>query len=218
MLGSRKLCSLALILMIIATATATNAKDAGDIVVRLRGIGVLTDTSGTTDLLGGDAVTSDEHVPELDFTYFFTPNIAAELILATTKHSVEVRNSSAGNLSLGTVRLVPPVLTLQYHFMPKSRWSPYLGAGVNYTLAERESTGSSVASVKYSSEIGYALQAGIDYQISGKWSVNADIKKVFVHTDIRVNGGTTRADDTDLDPWHRCRLPVLKAPHSRCTS
>ncbi|MFP6706768.1 MAG: hypothetical protein VCE75_12205 [Alphaproteobacteria bacterium] len=70
MLGSRKLCSVALILMIIATATATNAKDAGDIVVRLRGIGVLTDTSGTTDLLGGDAVAADDHVPELDFTYF----------------------------------------------------------------------------------------------------------------------------------------------------
>ncbi len=139
-------------------------------------------------------------MPELDFTYFFTANIAAELILATTKHSVEVRNSTAGDLALGTVRLVPPVLTLQYHFLPKAKWSPYLGAGVNYVFAEKESTGSSVASVKYSNEFGYALQAGVDYRLDDKWSLNLDIKKVFVHTDIRVNGGTIRADDTDLDP------------------
>ncbi|MBT4044332.1 MAG: OmpW family protein [Rhodospirillaceae bacterium] len=192
--------ALAFVLGTVTVMPIAVAKDAGDFVVRLRGIAVQTDTDGSTDVLGGRAYTSDDHVPELDFTYFFTPNIAAELILATTKHSVQVRDSTAGDLALGTVRLIPPVLTLQYHFMPKNDWSPYLGIGVNYTFADRESTGSSVTSVKYSDELGYALQAGIDYRLNDKWSLNADVKKVFVHTDIRVNGGTIRADDTDLDP------------------
>lgn len=84
------------------------AKDAGDIRVRLRGIGFLTDTDGTTDALGGSARTSDDHVPELDVTYFFTKNIAAELIAATTKHRVYVDNSTGGNLDLGSVRALPP--------------------------------------------------------------------------------------------------------------
>lgn len=73
------------------------AKEAGDFKVRLRGLAFVTDTDGTTDALGGDATTTNDYVPELDFTYFFTKNIAAELILATTKHGVDVKNSTAGD-------------------------------------------------------------------------------------------------------------------------
>ena len=62
---------------------AAAAKEAGDLVVRVRGVAFLTDTSGTTDVLGGSARTSDAYIPELDFTYFITKNIALELILAT---------------------------------------------------------------------------------------------------------------------------------------
>jgi len=177
------------------------AKDAGDLRVRLRGIGFMTETDGTTDALGGDARTSDDYVPELDFSYFFTKHIAAELILATTKHRVYVDNSSSGNLELGSVRVLPPVLTLQYHFNPDGKWSPYVGAGINYTVTYGASTGPSVNDVKYSNEFGYALQAGLDYEIDDLWSLNFDVKKVFVDTDIVANGGSVNAKGTALDPW-----------------
>lgn len=179
----------------------SEAKEAGDLRVRLRGIGFLTDTDGTTDALGGSARTTDDYVPELDFTYFFTKNIAAELILATTKHRVFVDNSTSGTLDLGTVRALPPVLTLQYHFNPDGQWSPYLGAGINYTITYGASTGPSVNNVKYSNEFGYALQAGMDYEIDDKWSLNFDVKKVFVDTDIVANDGGVNAKGTALDPW-----------------
>lgn len=179
----------------------TVAKDKGDLLVRLRGLAMLTDTDGTTDTLGGSAHTSDTAIPELDVTYFFTDSIAAELILATSKHNVSVNGSTAGDLDLGTVRLLPPVVTLQYHFMPKSSFSPYVGAGVNLTIPYAGNAGRSVNSVDYSSEFGWALQAGADYAFTEKWSVNLDVKKVFVDTDIKVNGGAINAKDTDLDPW-----------------
>lgn len=169
--------------------------------VRLRGIGFLTVTDGTTDVLGGSARTSDDYVPELDFTYFFTKNIAAELILATTQHSVEVKDSTGGDLDLGTVRTIPPVLTLQYHFMPDQKISPYVGAGINYVIIANHKTGRSVTDVSYSNEFGWALQVGVDYMLDDKWSLNFDVKKVFVDTDIHANNGTIRADDTKLDPW-----------------
>lgn len=188
------------ILMAVPIAEAF-AKEAGDFRVRLRGIAFVTDTDGTTDALGGDAATSNDYVPELDFTYFFTKNIAAELILATTKHSVDVKNSTAGDLNLGTVRALPPVLTLQYHFLPDEKFSPYIGAGINYTITYGASTGASVNDVKYSNEFGYAFQAGMDYEIDDKWSLNFDVKKVFVDTDITANGGSVNAKDTKLDPW-----------------
>jgi outer membrane protein len=194
-----------LVASILAAATGLPqmalAKDAGDLLIRLRGIGVITDTKGTTDLVGGNAWTSNEYVPELDFTYFFSQNVAAELILATTKHSVEVHDSDIGDLDIGTVRLIPPVLTLQYHFLPGEVFSPYLGAGINFILIADESPGSDVASVSYSDEFGFALQAGADFRMSDRWSFNADVKKVFVSTDVSVNGGAITAKGTDLDPW-----------------
>lgn len=183
-----------------AVPVPADAKDAGDLLVRLRGVSFMTDTSGRTDTLGGSARTSDDQIPELDFSYFFTKHIAAELILATTKHTVEVKGSTAGDLDLGTMRIIPPVLTLQYHFLPDGHFSPYVGAGVNYVIVADKSAGRSVNNVSYSNEFGFALQAGIDYRINDRWSVNIDVKKVFVDTDIRVNDGTIRADGTDLDP------------------
>ncbi len=151
---------------------------------------------GLSDIFdGGEAV---------DFTPWLWQNLdhfAAELILATTKHTVEIKNSTSGDLDLGTVRLIPPVLTLQYHFFPDGKFSPYVGAGINYVIVANKSAGRSVTDVSYSNEFGYAFQIGLDYSVDDKWSVNVDVKKVFVDTDIRVNNGTIRADGTDLDPW-----------------
>ena len=191
---------LALSLAIVSTAPA-QAGEAGDLLVRLRGIGFMTDTQGSTDALGGSASTTNDYVPELDFSYFFTKNIAAELILATTKHRVKVKDSTSGDLDLGTVWALPPVLTLQYHFNPDGQWKPYLGAGINYTITYADKKGGSVSQVSYSNEFGYAFQAGIDYQIDKKWSLNFDLKKVFVSTDITANNGAVNAKSTDLDPW-----------------
>ena len=195
------LCAVGVFLLLLSSAGDSQAKEKGDWVARLRGLAFVTDTDGTTDTLGGAVRTSDDFIPELDFSYFFTDNIAVELILATTKHSVEVKNSTAGDLDLGTVRALPPVLTLQYHFRPKEAFSPYLGAGVNYTIMYDTERGRSVNSVDYSNEFGWALQAGMDYQFAENWMLNVDLKKVFVSTDITVNGGAINANDTDLDPW-----------------
>ncbi len=195
------LCAVGVFLLLLSSAGDSQAKEKGDWVARLRGLAFVTDTDGTTDTLGGAARTSDDFIPELDFSYFFTDNIAVELILATTKHSVEVKNSTAGDLDLGTVRALPPVLTLQYHFRPKEAFSPYLGAGVNYTIMYDTERGRSVNSVDYSNEFGWALQAGMDYQFAENWMLNVDLKKVFVSTDITVNGGAINANDTVLGPW-----------------
>ncbi len=174
------------------------AKQEGDLLVRFRNVAFMPDTSGTTDTLGGSADVSDAMSPELDFTYFFTDNIASELILSTFSHTVKVSDSTAGDLDLGDVWTLPPVLTLQYHFMPKETFSPYLGAGINYTITYNEDPGVSITSINYSDEFGYALQAGFDYALDDVWSVNFDVKKVFVETDITTNA--TNAPNVDLNP------------------
>lgn len=173
-----------------------SGKSAGDIMVRARAIGVIPDEDATTSI-GGNVSVSNDWVPEIDFSYFVTDNIALELIAATTRH--DVSSSVAG--SLGKVSLLPPTLTLQYHFMPKERFSPYVGAGVNYTFFYNEDApGGGINSIDYKNSFGWALQAGVDYAVGGNWYVNADIKKIFLSTDVSINGGAVTAD-VDLDPW-----------------
>ncbi|AUG54417.1 OmpW/AlkL family protein [Thalassospira marina] len=175
-------------------------KSAGDILVRGRIVGVVPDENIKSDSLGGEGNVDNDVIPELDFSYFITDNIALELIAGTSKHDVSW-NTGASDLDLGSVRLLPPTLTLQYHFLSKERFSPYIGAGVNYTFFYDSKPGQ-FQEVKYDNGFGYAFQAGFDYAISGPWSLNVDVKKIFLNTDVSVNtgAGTVKAD-ADLDPW-----------------
>ena len=116
----------------LAAPGAAQAKEAGDFLVRLRAVDVFPVEGGAADdgttVINGDTSLDTDFIPELDFSYFFTDNIAAELILGTSMHNASVVDSTLGNVDLGTVRLLPPTLTLQYHFLPKGKYSPYLGA------------------------------------------------------------------------------------------
>ena len=182
-------------------------KQAGDIGVRIRGLGVLTDESGeiTSDPagtpLGLNAEVSSEFVPELDLSYFFTPYLAAELVLATTRHDVNAV-SGGTHIPVGKVNLLPPTLTVQYHPMPSHRFSPYFGAGINYTIFYNEdAAGGTITSTAYDDNFGYALQAGMDVAIMGNWSLNLDVKKIFLDTTVKGNGtvGPWKSE-VDLNP------------------
>jgi outer membrane protein len=181
---------------IVATPMPSIAKQKGDLLIRLRGAYVNPDVDGTTSV-GGSADADSDLVPELDFTYFITDNIAVELILATTTHDVKVN----GVPDLGAVSLIPPILTLQYHFNPKGKLSPYVGAGVNYTIFYDENPSSDISNIDYDNAFGWALQAGVDFAFDSRWSINFDVKKVWLNTDVSVNSGAITANDVDIDPW-----------------
>ncbi len=152
--------------------------------------------------IGGDVDIDEQYVPELDFTYFFTPHVAAELILATTPHDVTAINTSLGQVDLGDVWLLPPTLNLQYHFLPHNDgFRPYVGAGINYTHFYNEDSGA-VDSIEYDDSFGYSLQAGFDYGLNENWARNFDLKKVMINTDVTIrSGGSTINADVDIDPW-----------------
>lgn len=181
--------------------------------VRLRGVAVIPDESANIGIIGGDAEISATVIPELDFTYFFTPHIAAELILGTSKHDVNTKGSDISavggptnaKVDLGSVWLLPPTLTVQYHFFPKESFKPYVGAGVNYTIFYSADEGNTVKDVKYENAFGYAFQLGFDYMITDKFFINADIKKIFLNTDVTVDASNLAAGlsipaDVDINP------------------
>ncbi len=167
--------------------------------IRARVIGVLPDAGGSTSI-GGTPDADNAIVPELDFTYFFTKNVAAELILATSPHDLSAKGTAAGDLDLGDAWLLPPTLTLQYHFTPDRQFSPYIGAGVNYTVTYSEDKGANTTSLKADNSFGPALQAGADYWLSDHWGLNFDVKKIWMNVDADISNGAVTGD-VDLDPW-----------------
>ena len=178
--------------------------------VRVRGIGVLPNECGGGDdgttVINGDTDLDDNLVPEIDFTYFITSNIGIELILATTRHQAEVSDSTLGDVPLGEVSLLPPTLTLQYHPFPNDKYSPYFGAGVNYTITYDVNKGAgndsvTINNLDLSNEFGVTLQAGIDILIKDNWYFNFDVKKIWVETDINLNEGSVKVDGANIDPW-----------------
>jgi len=175
--------------------------EAGSWMVRARGISVTPDESATISAINGTVGISSEIVPELDFSYFLTDNVAAELILATTRHDVSALGTDLGDVDLGKVSLLPPTLTLQYHFTQFESVKPYVGAGVNMTLFyNADPAGGTVTDIDYDTGFGFALQAGMDIEVGDDWFLNADVKKLFLKTDAALNAGAINANVT-LNPW-----------------
>ncbi len=141
---------------------------------------------------------SRKTIPEVDISTFLTPNLAAELIL-----TVPQRHTLRSNgVRIGTVKHLPPTLTLQYHFNPDGQFRPYVGAGLNYTRFssarfEPAVQAALAPSIKKQS-VGLAVQAGVDVMLDQQWSINLDIKKLQMDTDVRSQG--TSVGKFKIDP------------------
>jgi outer membrane protein len=155
--------------------------------MRFRVISVIPSPGDNLNIDGAEIAISTSFVPEVDFTYFFTENLAAELILATTKHNVEVDINGGDNVDLGHAWLLPPTLNLQYHFTG-GQVTPYIGAGVNYTIFYGVKSGD-VDGIDYDSSFGFSFQGGLDYDLDDKWFINVDVKKILLKTDVTVDTG-----------------------------
>ena len=173
--------------------------EAGDFLVRLRSIAIIPMEDAEIETIGGGVEISNEAVPEIDFTYFLTDNVAFELIAATARHQVTANNTAAGNLDLGFVRHVPPTLLLQYHVQGLGPVKPYLGLGVNYTIfTEQDSEG---VNVDYDNSFSYAGQIGADVRLTERAFFNVDLKYIDIDSDVTVRAlGTELQADVDIDP------------------
>lgn len=163
--------------------------------IRARAIGIFADGDGTVVPGGAKTDVTYSATPEVDLTYFVNKNVALELIAATAKHKVE-----AGGGELGKTWILPPTLTLQYHFTPEKKFSPYVGAGLNYSIFYGENDTGATSDMDIGNSLGYALQAGFDYWLDDKWGINADLKYIDIDADVSVAGGTVNARDVGIDP------------------
>lgn len=177
-----------LILATLGMASAVASAQENPWMVRVRAVNVEWDNSGSAGKEGGGSVwAKDKTIPEVDISYFFTKNIAAELVL-TYPQKVDIYY---GTTNVGHVNALPPSLMLQYHFTNFGQVKPYVGAGINVTHFGRNDklalNTTAVSVDKYS--VGYAAQVGVDYMIDKHWGVNLDVKYLQIDTNVQPNLG-----------------------------
>lgn len=164
--------------------------------VRLRAVDLV---SANKDSTGLDLSINDKVIPEIDISYFLTPQWAVELVL-TYPQKQTIR---AGGSEIGSLKHLPPTLTAQYHFTSFGAFVPYLGAGLNYTRFSNVSFTPAVQSALAPSlsrnSIGLAAQIGFDYEFMKDTVFNVDVKKVQIRTDVRSAG--TKVGEFKVDPW-----------------
>jgi len=193
----------------LAAVTPAHA-EAGDWLVRARAIWVspTESSSGSEPAFPNDRVgVGGDVVPELDITYFVTKNVGMELILGTTKHNVTGRRGLAGLGEVADTWVLPPTLTAQYHFRPDASVRPYVGAGVNYTIFYNADASDSLNAaigqthVKLKDSFGYALQAGVDIDLTKKVFLNLDVKYIDMDTTATLRtGNLVNKVDVSIDP------------------
>jgi outer membrane protein len=141
----------------------------------------------------------------------FTDNIGLELLAATPfTHTISLEGDLAGLGSLATAKHLPPTISLQYFFNNDSNFTPYIGAGVNYTMmleTEITSNGEAVlgslgitdTSIDADDSVGLSLQAGLDMALTDNIILGAAVWYMDIETEIEVANAVKV--DLDIDPW-----------------
>ncbi len=192
----KKVFGLAVVaLALVAPAAQAQGSDTGSWLVRVRALNL---DSANKDTTGLNLSVNDKTFAEVDISYFFTPNFAAELVLTyPQKHTLY----SNGN-KIGTLKHLPPTLLAQYHLTGLGGFKPYVGVGLNATnFSDVKFEPAVVAALSPNVKrmsYGAAMQVGADLAIGGGWVLNLDVKKVQIKTDVYA--GTAKAGTFTIDP------------------
>jgi outer membrane protein len=171
------------VILAAGSVTGAYAQASGDSpwMVRVRSVHLDSSNKDSTPL--GLSI-NNKTFGEVDVTYFLSPNLAAELVLTTPQKQTVYANGS----EIGSFKHLPPSLLMQYHFTELQGFKPYVGAGINYTRFSDVSLPAGVSVDSHS--WGWALQAGLDIPLDRNWSINLDVKKAYIRSDVYVLGSS----------------------------
>jgi len=199
-----RIAAVLIVLIVVSPALA------GSWELRLRAIAVQpNDSSDEVDATGSFITVDSATVPEVDVTYKFTPRWSLELIAATSEHDLGLTQGALDGASAGSVMVLPPTLTGQFHITPERFLDFYVGLGVNYTLfydyeLSDDLDGAGVSNISFKNSFGPAAQVGVDIGLGEKWVINVDLKYIMITTDATIQleaGGNLDVTSVDINPW-----------------
>jgi outer membrane protein len=188
----RQLLALALAL---GCAGPTLATEAGDWTVSV-GAHVVDPASNNGSLAAGalKADVGSDWKPTITAEYYFTPHLGLEVLAALPfEHEISLNGVKAGS-----TKQLPPTFTLQYHF-DGDTVSPFIGAGINYTVFFDQSETGPLAGtdVSLGNSWGLAAHAGLDFRLADKRALRVDVRWMDIDTKVSVDGtdvGTVKID------------------------
>jgi outer membrane protein len=199
----------ALIMIMVAVLVVPAVADAQSWILRVRAINISpNDGSDPIGDFGGEVTVDSQTTVEVDVTYMFSPNWGVEVIAATARHDLGVQGGDLNGANLGSVKVLPPTATLQWHPFPEGLLDFYLGAGINYTYfysydLSSDLAGLGVTDVDFSNSMGFAGQVGMSINLGKSFHLNGDIKYIQIDTDadLKVGSDTILSVETDVNPW-----------------
>ena len=167
--------------------------------VRVRAVDMLWQNGQTGIAQDANIKAKNQWIPEFDVSYFFTKNIAAELVLTWPQQV----NITANGTDAGKITALPPSLLAQYHFTDLGAFKPYVGAGINYTLfGNRQNFYGPGAGLQVEpSSVGFVGQVGMDYMLDKNWGLNVDVKYATIATNVQAVSGGANLGKLTLNPW-----------------
>ncbi len=171
-------------------ATGAAAQQKGDITLGL-GLGTVMPKDDNGTLAGSQLDIGKDTQLTLTLEYFLTDRIGLELLAATPF----THDLTLGGAHAGTVKHLPPTLSVNYHFTNNSGLTPFAGLGLNYTTALE--TTSPLGSLTLDDSWGAAAHIGVDLRVSEKGQVRADLRWMDIDMDAKLNGapiGTAHVD------------------------
>ncbi len=124
-------------------------------------------------------------------------NLGLEVLAAYPfEHDIRL----VGGAKVGKATHLPPTVSLNWHLLPDSTFSPYIGAGINYTIFWDESTSGALAGSKLSldNSFGLAAQVGFDINLSNNWLLNGSVRYISISTKATLDGASL--GNVDIDP------------------
>jgi len=149
-------------------------------------------------LAGGTVPTEigDSTRPTITAEYFIRDNLGIELLAALPfKHSIK-----SNGVEIGTIKQLPPVISLQYHFDATEQFKPFVGLGVNFTgFWDGDARGPlSGSELRVKNSWGLAAHLGGDYWINDRAAIRADLRWIDIDADVELNGA--EIGKVEVDP------------------
>ncbi len=188
----KTICSLAVVAALVSPSVFAHSE--GDFILRVGAASVVPNDS-SDKILGSQyelEVNSDTQLG-LTFGYMFTDNISLE-VLAATPFSHDISTDLVGK-DIGSTKHLPPTVMVQYYFGDsQSKFRPYVGAGLNYTIFFDEGfngtgKGAGLSDLKLDDSFGLAANVGVDYMINDKWFLNASAWYANIETEATYKAG-----------------------------
>lgn len=194
------LAAMAAVASLAPIAAHAQAAEENPWMIRVRAVDLLWQNGQTGAVQSLDVKAKNQWIPEFDVSYFFTKNIAAELVLTWPQQV----NINAGSANIGKISALPPSLLAQYHFTDLGAFKPYVGAGINYTIFGNRQNfpGYTQAALQVEpSSVGFVGQIGMDYMLDKNWGLNVDVKYATMATNVQTVSNGANIGKLTLNPW-----------------